>query len=353
MEENINVQEWGKRFVQVHGRNGMLALAWFLAALFRDIIYEKVHCFPHLFLYGPPATGKSYMGWSLQYMFGKELRHPVDMISANDRLFAQAIKQYALYREIEWIDYSKEANYNRIESLKMAYSGMYNPLCLSGQQAPDDMALRSRSIMLKFDKKELSEEDVKYASELREIEQSGILTKLTEEICSKRDIINDRFLKTLNLVKRDFIWDNRLNYNTIMNYSIVLAVFKILSCELDFGFSYSKLRYLAITNMLTQANEINKLAEKAESHSIPHDPLSFKGMKILVPISGGKTAVFDTEFIASVCPCRFNSGEMGSEIKTKDGSTYASSMSVQEYCLATGEVLDLASGNCDIIKKSI
>ena len=284
----ISVEEWGSRFVQVHRKNGMVALAWFTAAIFRDIIYPKVNCFPHLFLFGPPRAGKSYTAWSLQYMFGASPKGPTHMVQATDAAFFRAFSW--IRNAVTWIDeYGNEASYERVESLKMAYDGtgrekamggygndvtrtpINNAVCISGQQQPtQDIALMTRCICLSYPKREFSTEEEENATNLREIEQSGMLTQITAQLLKYRELIDQHFQEVVDRIKsilRDCLQRDGLKVDSrlLLNYSIMLGVYEILISKtpLRFGFEVTDLQEYALENLKTQMDNIDNQDETA------------------------------------------------------------------------------------------
>jgi hypothetical protein len=70
-EGTITFEQYGQMFCQVHGSNGRIGLLYYLSALFRDIVFERLRFFPHLYLFGQPQSGKTTMALSILYLFGQ------------------------------------------------------------------------------------------------------------------------------------------------------------------------------------------------------------------------------------------------------------------------------------------
>lgn len=69
--EGLKFEEWSKLMCDAYPNNGMVSVAFFIASLFRDIIYEaNNNYFPLLFYFGKPQSGKSKCMDSLMSMFG-------------------------------------------------------------------------------------------------------------------------------------------------------------------------------------------------------------------------------------------------------------------------------------------
>jgi len=114
-------KEWSQLFCDTHKQNGKIALVYYVAALFRDFIYDRFKFFPHLFGFGPPSTGKSTLGWSLSYMFGVE-RKPFNLNAGTAPGFYRTFAQYR--NAIVWFDeYANSIDIKRIQDLKNAYDG--------------------------------------------------------------------------------------------------------------------------------------------------------------------------------------------------------------------------------------
>ncbi|WP_460444375.1 hypothetical protein, partial [Amycolatopsis magusensis] len=70
--KGVKFADWASLFYAGYGDNGIFGMCFYITSLFRDKIYSRFKFFPHLFLFGPPGTGKSTMAWSISYMFGLE-----------------------------------------------------------------------------------------------------------------------------------------------------------------------------------------------------------------------------------------------------------------------------------------
>ena len=69
--------QWSRLMMDVYGQNAIIGMAFAVASIFRDLIYEKYKIFPHLFLFGEKQSGKSQMAWSLSNLFlTSTLGHP-------------------------------------------------------------------------------------------------------------------------------------------------------------------------------------------------------------------------------------------------------------------------------------
>lgn len=284
----IDFTEWSARLRQVHSKNGMVAVAWMCAAFYRDLIYPKVNCFPHLFGFGPPRSGKSYTAWSLQYLFGAKPKGPTHFVQATDAAFFRSFSW--LRNGVTWIDeYGNEGSFERVESLKMAYDGtgrekarggyghditrtpINSAVMITGQQQPtQDIALMTRCILLSYPKRQFSREEEENADELREIEQTGILTQLTSNMMRYRELIDKNF--AIFVDKKKAIFRStiqsvgvKVDSRLLLNYSIILGVADILASKanIKFGFSLQELEEYCLELLVSQCDAIDNQDETA------------------------------------------------------------------------------------------
>jgi len=281
---------WVQMFVQVHGTNGVVAAAYYLASLYRDLIYPRFSFFPHLNGFGPKGKGKSTLGWSLSAMFGKP-RRAMSLNNFTTPGFAARMEQTR--NAIVWLDEYKNHIENwKVERLKEAYDGtgrerrdihggtskstestpILNALYISGQDLPTkDIALLSRCITLSFSGYDTSPEGLRAFKTLRQIEQSGVLSQITSRLQAFRKIIDQEFDRTFDemkaLITQSLTWtkDSRI----IENHTIPVAVVKILSDHLDFPEVDGKAFWLRCLEIMYDL--INQQVENIESEDETSD----------------------------------------------------------------------------------
>lgn len=302
--KTMTFKEWSRQMKAVHGKNGMMAVAWFMAAVFRDIIYPYFNCFPHLFCFGPPQAGKSFMAWSLQYMFGAEPKGPTHIVHATDAAFTRAFSW--VRNGVTWMDeYGNEATFERVEALKMAYDGtgrekakggyghaitrtpINSAVMITGQQQPtQDIALMTRCVFCNFPEHKYTEEEERRANQLRQHEQSGELTQITMQILQHRDLIEKEFLHMFDLKKsriRSMVQLEGVNAASrmLLNYCIILSVADLLARQFEFGFGLDELEEFVIDSIIRQSDSIDNQDECAifwniiafliSKHIVQHD----------------------------------------------------------------------------------
>jgi len=67
----FNLNEWGGMMRGAYGQNAIVGISYYIAALFRDIIFNQFGFFPHLNVFGVKGSGKNFFIESLMATFGK------------------------------------------------------------------------------------------------------------------------------------------------------------------------------------------------------------------------------------------------------------------------------------------
>jgi hypothetical protein len=274
----INFKDYAKKLCDIYSLNGngRIGLLFYITALYRDIVFQNFRFFPHLYLFGPPQSGKSSLAWSTMYLFG-EPRMPFMLNTGTAVAF---YKQFAEFRNsVVWFDeYQNTIDYARVQSLKTAYDGaghtksdntkdnrnksipVHSGCIISGQELPTaDTALFTRCILLQFTKTEYTiEEKQAHGDFNRDIEQAGV-SHLTAQLSQFRDHFKEHFMKAFDaefaLIKKHF--EKRgIDDRITKNMSILLATFQVLKDKLEFPFDENELRQTAYAIMSSQNSMI-------------------------------------------------------------------------------------------------
>ena len=274
-ESKVSFSQWAHLMIRVYGEKAFIAIAYLIAAAFRDVIYEKYKIFPHLFLFGEKQSGKSNLAWSLSNVFFNNL--PAFNLNSGTQVgFFRRLSR--IRNAVVWFDeYTNDIDEKRYQALKSAYDGMghekgkmtrdsrteitkVNSACvISGQYLPtrDDNALFTRSIVLNFEKKTYSPKEMAIFDTLKGLEIKG-LSSILGELLKYRSDIDEAYAMTFSgiydLIKSELMreaapFDERL----VRNFVSILTPIKILSglsSKIDFGFTYMQIFHLA-KNMIS------------------------------------------------------------------------------------------------------
>ena len=278
-----DIKKWSKLFLEVHGNNGMIGIAFFLSCLYRSYIFGEFDIFPLLNLFGPPGLGKSFMAQSMTAMFGKS-RAPYNLQDGTDvglfRTIAQCKDAIVFLDEL-----NNQLHPKRFQALKNFYDGagrikgqktqdnrttttaVNSGIILVGQQQPtQDPALFSRVISLNFGPRPLNDQA---ARKLKAIEGTTCLSQLTARLLGHRQAIREQFLTVYDEVVVELkksippsVPKNVVS-RVLKNNAIILATFKIISQAEQFSFSYKQLHEQAVKVMVKQLHSIGQEDDQA------------------------------------------------------------------------------------------
>ncbi|MVM39505.1 hypothetical protein GO730_21080 [Spirosoma sp. HMF3257] len=283
---NIEFKAYAETFCDIYALNGngRIGLLFYISCLFRDIIFHHFRFFPHLYLFGPPQSGKSTLAWSTMHLFG-EPRPPFMLNTGTAVAF---YKQFAEFRNaVVWFDeYQNNIDYGRVQSLKTAYDGaghtksdntrdnrnksipVHSGCIVSGQELPTaDIALFTRCILLQFTKTDYTTGEKDMHSRFNaDVEQKGV-SHLTAHIAQFREVFSERFMKSFDaeflLIKKHF--EKRgIDDRITKNMAILLATFQSLKDKLDFPFDETSLRHTANSIISSQNALIGNSKETSQ-----------------------------------------------------------------------------------------
>jgi hypothetical protein len=281
-EGKITFEEYATMFCNVHGSNGRVGLLYYLSALYRDIIYERFRFFPHLFLFGPPQSGKSTMAISSLYLFGR-IRPAFPLNTGTNVGF---YKHFAEFRNaLIWFDeYLNSIEPQRVQSLKTAYDGnghtrsdntadnrnksipIHSGSIISGQDLPTaDPALFTRCILLTYGKTDFTIEEKKALSDFHELGESMQVAHLTAQMVTHRELVKTKFFKVFDQVSNNLKakFPGGIDDRIVKNMSILLTIYEVLKEVVKFPFSDEELMQTFMEIILKQNGQISSSKETA------------------------------------------------------------------------------------------
>ena len=277
----VTFGQWAKQYLKVHGDNGMFLISFLVATLFRDFIQSRTNFFPIMYNFGDVQTGKSTAAMHLNaVMLGEQ--SPLMLNAATLAAFSRKLAQFR--NAVVWMDeYRNDIDERLFQGMKASWDGagrdkgrmtndnkttstkVYSSLLGSGQYLPtrDSNALFTRMIILTFDIKseDRTEEEVEEFGKLLKLNRQG-LSSIIIEILKWRDEVKanyeNTYYDTMKELKSD-MQKQDLEYNgrVLGNFSVIVAVMKILESKINFPFTHKQMHEKSIKLIAKQSEQIN------------------------------------------------------------------------------------------------
>lgn len=216
INSQITFSFWGALMKRVYADKGVVAIAYVILTIFRDIVFNIDNNCPHLYAYGERSSGKSKWAESIAAVFFHN-RSAFNLNSGTDYAFFLYMQRFkncpALLNEFdekvikpEWFQVLKGAfdgegrqkgimgTKNQTEIMKIN-----STLVLMGQfiVTMDDNSIISRSIIEGFNEVNRSDEDKAKYNELKSLEEKG-MSSLVCEILQYREEFKVRYRDRFN-----------------------------------------------------------------------------------------------------------------------------------------------------------
>lgn len=243
--DEADFQTWAGLLFAAFGQKTHLLLAFVVASVFRDMLYEQYDNFPLLALVGPPGTGKNTAGASVMKAFLTNEK-PLGLGGGTTPKGIQ--RRFAGRQNVPvWLDEFKNHLPDKtIEMLKNLYDGLgylrasfsndnrttgsdiLATCMLSGQEIPvKDPALLTRCCLVMFDRTTHSRAPL---DALRTYEANG-LTGLSARIAQHRHVVKaefKRYYADLSKLIAAQVPDVQLPERLRHNYALLLAPLYLL-----------------------------------------------------------------------------------------------------------------------------
>ena len=285
---DVSMADYLKLFVEVFGDNGKVAIAFILATLFRDFIFDMFEFFPILNIFGKPQSGKSQLGKAMKGFFTNSYK-PINYEGETYPAINKALEQTANCL-VHFDEYKNSIEWRKVELLKSMWDGVgrgkmkdgdverVNVNCgviLSGQEMPTiDPALFTRILHLTVNKTSYTLEERRRFADLMELNRRGVC-HLTMEVIAHRDRFVQDFPHFCELTRTDVVNCIARSGKTIsdrmyMNWVVVLASFWTLERILPMPFSYENLLDICVEMLLDQHSITERSDEVASFWNFVH-----------------------------------------------------------------------------------
>jgi len=258
---NLDFKKWAAIVYDASDDNAISGIIYLLMALFRDYIFTRLKFFPHLFLYGEGATGKTNFIQHFLSIFGIDtIGDPLDNSTAiglsrklNQRVNSlYYLKEYKpeVEKYVGEIFLSGYDGAGRLSGIKSTDNNtqtlpVKSAIALDGNYLPSTSVLLRRMIVLQFEKQRFSDKN-KNAFDVLIREREKGLNQILKEIISKRDVVEKNIYYNYHNCQsevRDGVKEGKYkaSIDSLQNHiAIQLAIFDTFSDLLEFPFNRDK-----------------------------------------------------------------------------------------------------------------
>lgn len=217
MKSPITFSQWANLMYKVYGNKGIVAIAYTILTVYRDIVFDVDNNCPHLYAYGEPSSGKSKWAESITAVFFKN-RSALNMNSGTINAFFAFMSLYAnCPAHLNEFD-QETMGMERFQAIKSAFDGegrergkvgpknateiqkVVSTLILTGQKLVtiDDNSVVTRCIIEAFSTVEnRSQEQINAYDSLKGYEKQG-LNSMLEELVMLRQHFQSNYKNSLN-----------------------------------------------------------------------------------------------------------------------------------------------------------
>jgi len=269
---NGKFKDWAKLFCDAYGNIAPVAMIWWVAAIFSDIIFDRMNDrFPMLFTYGQKGTGKGMLLESLMKMFGPGQKQL--MLGGASTVVGFMRKSGQYVNALVWFDeYKNNLKPQYRESLKNLYdrkgyergkkdnsmqtesTSVDSAIAVSGQEMPTgEEALFTRFILLTKLSPGRDAKTTKSFADLKNMEKEG-LSQITVDLLFLRSVFKEeyktRYKSTRNQFETD-LKDAKIIDRLVDNYACLITVADIIQSYMQLPFTMLQFKELC-ANMVKE-----------------------------------------------------------------------------------------------------
>lgn len=251
-------QYFGKLMQKAYGNKSVVGLAYVIAALFRDIVWENEDYFPMFNIFGMPGSGKNKYFEILIALWGAGGRF-IDLTNTTEKALPRFFAQSS--NGVVWLDeYRNELSDDMLSILTNAYNGagrsmadytggtetktfdVTSAVMISGEHRPTRrMALYTRCIAQETLTANFDDETTDAYEKVREISRTGSLTLVLSELLRYRSNIQQDFADTFkqerNTLKMS-LSGQKIEDRLVGNYAVICAISSTLQ-QHGFGLPFN------------------------------------------------------------------------------------------------------------------
>jgi hypothetical protein len=254
-----SLTQYANVFKDVFKDKGAIGLAFMFASIHRDFILQNDETFPHLFFYGPPGSGKTFMAKIMSGVSGVPLR-PIHCITSSTLAFHHNISK--IRNGIVYYDeYSKFIKEERNDYLINMAEGkgrllarinkpvipipILSACIISGQKLPTDQDLLNKCICVEFNK-------FIHVNTLGDMlmtwTDQGKFSFVTSEIFSYRKFITENYDSQMKIWMDIFKTSNGFAYRQQIIYSQLMAIYCMVEKLVELPYTHEFLYAFIVEN---------------------------------------------------------------------------------------------------------
>lgn len=278
----ITLYDIVNKMINVFGENAMVAFAFLLAALFRDVVVAETKTFPMLNLFGPYGSGKSELCHTLMAFFIID-NAPVNLRTSSLPFIAMNVGACS-NALIHLDEFKNDIDPEKVEFLKGIWDGVGRNkvnidrnngressrvncgVLVAGQEiSSKDPALLSRFLLLPFGRNAFSDEEISRYVELQRTRKRGC-THLTLQLLKFRSEFEQTFRYNYREISKEISRElsNTVETRIMVNWVIPLAAFKTMEQYINVPFNYEELLAVSRKLLFDQSEKSRNTNEMAQ-----------------------------------------------------------------------------------------